>query len=584
MAIELSLEIEDYVKSEGRVFLFACPGSGKTTTVAYKLSKLTSAWEMNYPKYAGVACLSFTNIAKEEIYSKYSEFSNSYIRYPHLVSTIDSFINKYITLPFFSSLFPGIARPKIIEDWNIINSAWRRSPESNTFRNPKNQPLDFSYPPTDIHLEIDGSFTYRGKNPQSVDPKIFYNYAKAVKNWQIKKKGFLTIGDSSYVALKLLKTLPRIAEWVARRFPVIIVDEAQDTSEIQFEILNLIADAGVRSLELIGDPYQGLYEWRDAEPSIFVSKIKNNSVWKVIELNSNRRSQQNIIDCFSLLRQSSEKKINGIGKFDKEHSVFVIKYSSDEIEAVNKFLPIVQDYKENYVLVRGRSLRNKLIGHFEPKTSPWNSEIPVKLIESRKYFEESLNKKGINSFFSIIPDLVNPGCNLDQRQEILDGLENDFELRATIFQIIRSIPSFELTLAEWSTQTELFVAESLTKRFPNLPSINFGLKKSREYKELGLQQMKEIYGESNKLAIPVTTVHQVKGMTLDTVLLILNSTSIGGNISFKELSTPQNFPTEKQRIIYVAMSRPRQILALGLPDKVSNDEIKKKLGGRIEII
>ena len=86
------------------------------------------------------------------------------------------------------------------------------------------------------------------------------------------------------------------------------------------------------------------------------------------------------------------------------------------------------------------------------------------------------------------------------------------------------------------------------------------------------------------MAIPVTTVHQVKGMTLDTVLLILNNTSIGGNISFKELSTPQDFPTEKQRIIYVAMSRPRHMLAIGLPDKISNDEIKKKLGNKIEII
>lgn len=88
----------------------------------------------------------------------------------------------------------------------------------------------------------------------------------------------------------------------------------------------------------------------------------------------------------------------------------------------------------------------------------------------------------------------------------------------------------------------------------------------------------------NKLAIPVTTVHQVKGMTLDTVLLVLNSTSKGGNISFKELSTPQDFPKEKQRIIYVAMSRPRHLLAIGFPDKISNDGIRNTLGDKIEII
>jgi superfamily I DNA/RNA helicase len=584
MAIELSKEIIDYVNSDGRVFLFACPGSGKTTTVAYKLSKLTSSWDSNYPKFAGVACLSFTNIAKEEIFKKYTEFSDSYIKYPHLVSTIDSFINKYITLPFFSLLFPNTARPRIIEDGDIINSAWRRNPEAKKFRNQKNQPLDFSYSPIDIHLEIDGSFTWRGKTPQSVDLNVFYDYAKTVKNWQIKQRGILTINDSSYIALKLLGAVPRIAELIAQRFPIIIVDEAQDTSEIQFEILNLIADAGARSLELIGDPYQGLYEWRDAEPSIFVSRIKNNSKWKVIELNDNRRSQQNIIDCFSLLRQSSEKKIKGIGKFAKESPVFVIKYSAEEIEAVHKFLPLVQDYKENYVLVRGRPLRNKLLGHLEPKNPPWNSGIPTKLIESKKLFEESLNKKGINLFISAIPDIVSPGCSLDKRQELLEGLENDFELRTIIFQTIRSLPSFELTLAEWTKQTELFVLEGLAKRFSNLSPINFGLKKSKEYKEIGIRQMKEIFGVSSKLPLPVTTVHQVKGMTLDSVLLVLNKTSIANNVSFKELSTPQEFPKEKQRIIYVAMSRPRHLLAIGLPDKIIDDEIKRKLGDKIEII
>lgn len=584
MAIELNDEIKDFVNSEGRVFLFACPGSGKTTTVAYKLSKLTSSWEENYPKYAGIACLSFTNIAKEEIYKKYTEFSGSHIRYPHLVSTIDSFINKYITLPFFNLLFSNIARPKIIEDGSIINTAWRRNPEANSFRNDKNSPLDFSYRPTDIHIEIDGTFTFRGNVPQNVDSEVFLSYAKAIKNWQIKKRGFLTNNDSTYIAFKLLNTVPRIAEWLARRFPVVIVDEAQDTSELQFEILNLIANAGARSLELVGDPYQGLYEWRDAEPSIFVTKVKNNSLWKVIELNNNRRSQQNIIDCFSLLRQSSDNKITAIGKFDIENPIFVVKYSSDEFEAVNKYLSISQNYQENYVLVRGRSLRNKLLGYIQPSKPPWHSEIPINLIESKVLFENAQNKKAVNTIYAMLPDIIKPGCNLDQRQEILDSLENDVELRANIFQIIRMIPSFELTLAEWTKQAELTIREGLIKRFSDLPPSNFGLKKKGEYRELGSKQMKEVFGESNKLPVPVTTVHQVKGMTLDTVLLILNSNSKGGNVSFKEISTPTDFPKEKQRIIYVAMSRPRHLLAIGLPDKISNDEIKKTLGDKVEII
>ncbi|RLI51689.1 MAG: hypothetical protein DRP09_18990 [Candidatus Thorarchaeota archaeon] len=101
MAFEVSQVIEDYISARSQVFLKACPGSGKTTTVAYKLSVLAENWEDAFGRFSGIACLSFTNIAKDEISEKYVEFSKIPLGFPHLVSTIDSFINRYITLPFF---------------------------------------------------------------------------------------------------------------------------------------------------------------------------------------------------------------------------------------------------------------------------------------------------------------------------------------------------------------------------------------------------------------------------------------------------------------------------------------------------
>ena len=68
--IDLNTQKKSYINSRGKVVLKACPGSGKTTTIAYKLHTLI---ETEYTKrnFGGIACLSFTNIAKDEIKEKY---------------------------------------------------------------------------------------------------------------------------------------------------------------------------------------------------------------------------------------------------------------------------------------------------------------------------------------------------------------------------------------------------------------------------------------------------------------------------------------------------------------------------------
>ena len=88
MNFEHNPERDAYLETRGRVVLNACPGSGKTTTIAYKLTELTKSWQQTHGKFIGVACLSFTNVAKDQINEKYSEFSGAPISFPHLVSEV----------------------------------------------------------------------------------------------------------------------------------------------------------------------------------------------------------------------------------------------------------------------------------------------------------------------------------------------------------------------------------------------------------------------------------------------------------------------------------------------------------------
>lgn len=92
MNIDITPERKSYFDARGKIILNACPGSGKTTCIVHKLSLLEEECKQKYGRYSGIVCLSFTNNAKHQILNKYRQIHNHDFRYPHLVSTIDSFL------------------------------------------------------------------------------------------------------------------------------------------------------------------------------------------------------------------------------------------------------------------------------------------------------------------------------------------------------------------------------------------------------------------------------------------------------------------------------------------------------------
>lgn len=89
----ISNEQQKFIDATGKVVLCACPGSGKMYTVAHKLSLYLKNWNQIHK---GIAALSFTNIASEEIQKQVKSISDIDISYPHFIGTIDSFLNQYM--------------------------------------------------------------------------------------------------------------------------------------------------------------------------------------------------------------------------------------------------------------------------------------------------------------------------------------------------------------------------------------------------------------------------------------------------------------------------------------------------------
>lgn len=123
---DFTTEQVEFLESSGKVVLHACPGSGKTTIVARKLANYLQCW--NRP-HQGIAVLSFTNVASDEIRHQATEMlpEGYCVDDPHFIGTLDSFIDNFIFLRFGYLLQKKPKRP-VITSPDVVNSYqfWRK--------------------------------------------------------------------------------------------------------------------------------------------------------------------------------------------------------------------------------------------------------------------------------------------------------------------------------------------------------------------------------------------------------------------------------------------------------------------------
>lgn len=92
--------------------VLACPGSGKTTVLLAKLKLLAD--RMPFEDGSGICVLSHTNVAVNEIKEKLPAYNDKLLNYPNYIGTIQSFVDKFITLPYLNNLTGRLVQP--VED------------------------------------------------------------------------------------------------------------------------------------------------------------------------------------------------------------------------------------------------------------------------------------------------------------------------------------------------------------------------------------------------------------------------------------------------------------------------------------
>ena len=120
--------------------------------------------------------------------------------------------------------------------------------------------------------------------------KVYQEYEK-----QMHANNALDFDDIIVKTVELFKSCPEVLYNYQERFKYIMVDEYQDTNTAQFELIRLLAD-GYRNLCVVGDDDQSIYKFRGANIRNILDYEKVYPDAKVIKLEQNYRSTQNILD------------------------------------------------------------------------------------------------------------------------------------------------------------------------------------------------------------------------------------------------------------------------------------------------
>lgn len=585
MEYDLTPQRQAYIDARGHTILTACPGSGKTTSIVKKLRVVSQYCAERYGKHTGFACLSFTNKACAELKQKYREMHDEKLTFPNEVLTIDSFIMQYVVLPFWYLCDACKKKPIVVNEEDILDhiyynnvqiaGKWQRYPVMELRQYSK---IMYSKKPSIVSIDK-AAFKWNHKVVTDANEK---SYCRAAILYRLSK-GYVTSSDALWMACYILKHHQEVSRALISRFPYIIVDEAQDNSELHFEFFNLLKSAGLQNLEYVGDVCQSIYGFNNARPELLQAMMAEQG-WNVLPMSECRRSNQRIIDLYSKLKSSDVPTITSHGVIDKGIPIVVYKYDEGNVrDIIRDFYQVCDDNElsKRIILARGVNKCKTLAGVKDVDFKYWKSDLPYLLIDAVFALEASDMDYAFRKIRLVLSRLIAKDSP-DAKRQFIHEIEHNKDWNAKIFRFLKQIPSFSLSFKEWSEQTcvllhDFWELDEQPMFVPYQRQVGY---KMKEMENVPVERFHQSRDEGSDYHKSIDTIHAVKGATLDAVLLFLSANSKGQGISLNDFPRRSvRYMTESQRMIYVACSRAVNFLALAVPKSIADENIKRTLAG-----
>ena len=243
------------LKSLATLDIEACPGSGKTTLLVAKLAILGGQWA---DLRRGLCVLSHTNVARREIEHTLGSTAEGQrlLSYPHFIGTIHGFVNEFLAIPWLRSKGYPI---EMIDDEVAQRRRWRKLPHAIRSGLKKRRYDQRILRIQDTEFGV-GKIKW-GKVPLGEGTPTYQALIKACR--ESAQEGYFCHDEMFLWAHDLIDKSPEVTSFLRMRFPVLFVDEVQDNSEQQSNLLHRVFMEGNDPIvrQRYGDTNQAIYQY-----------------------------------------------------------------------------------------------------------------------------------------------------------------------------------------------------------------------------------------------------------------------------------------------------------------------------------
>ncbi|MEM9840229.1 MAG: ATP-dependent helicase [Pseudomonadota bacterium] len=255
--IALTDEQRKAVEYPSDMALSACPGSGKTRVIIAKLLRLAESVEETP---LSIGCITYTNAAVDEIEARIKLVGTNKLVGRCEISTIHSFCLNFILRPY------GWMHPDVPQSFTILTSQMREFEEIVcAVEDEVGRPIRRST------FDDYGSLrhTIKGKSAGTGIESGIVTGDTAARYWEfVRGRGFLDFSMILYYSLCILRSHPFVAKGIGARFAWLLIDEFQDTTDVQIAIFAHLRRHLHTQFFMVGDAHQSINGFAGANTTL----------------------------------------------------------------------------------------------------------------------------------------------------------------------------------------------------------------------------------------------------------------------------------------------------------------------------
>lgn len=601
---ERQLEAVNYL--EGPLLILAGAGAGKTKTITERVVNIVKSGVE--PK--NILCVTFTNKAAHEM----SERILARLVEEKLIEnyTPNLWLNKNLpTIKTFHSLGLSILREfgrslklnknlvvlspsdvnQLLKEILVKLSLDPKVHDVSKIRNAISREKSANQAPEDYVKKI---VNYN----MEVIEKVWRNYEQ-----ELKARGAVDFDDLIIKPVELLKENSEISKFYQEKFKYIHIDEYQDTNNAQYELIRHLLNPKQKNICVVGDIDQNIYSWRGANLKNILNFEKDFPTGKVVLLEENYRSTQNILNLANLSIAKNK------ARFPK--NLFTQKALGEEIEVCPSFDEkseaqfVTQKIKElvdkeqvelkNIAVLYRTNFQSRILEEaFLKANLPYNL-LGVKFFERKEirdvlsYLKASHNrdnlsdlkrvletpKRGIGKA-SLIKIFAKDRESLSAK--VKSNLKNTFDFLDKIRDLIEenkeALSKIILRIIKESGIEAELLSSALSEDKERLENIQELVTLTKRFDALLASQAYEIFldesslrsdqddDEVSKNGVRLMTIHAAKGLEFDYIFLLGLEEDLFPHLDIGNRKKSQEEQEEERRLFYVAVTRAKKKLYL----------------------